>query len=53
MEGRGHGLFFAGLAFLFVGCAANQGDFQTLKEKVQIQQKQLLDLKARQEDPQY
>lgn len=50
MGTRRYGLFFAGLAFLLVGCAANQGDIKVLKEKVQIQQKQLLDLKARQEE---
>jgi tol-pal system protein YbgF len=45
-------LVFAGVALplLLAGCVVEQRDFEALKEQVRIQQKQINDLKARQEE---
>jgi tol-pal system protein YbgF len=40
------------IAFLFTGCAADQAEFKSLREQVRLQQKQIVDLKARQEEGQ-
>jgi len=40
------------LALLLTGCATETKEFRTLKEQVRLQQKQTVDLKARQEDQQ-
>jgi tol-pal system protein YbgF len=46
------GLVFAGAAlpWLLLGCVVEQRDFEALREQVRLQQKQINDLKARQED---
>jgi tol-pal system protein YbgF len=40
------------IAFLFTGCAAETTEFKSLREQVRLQQKQIVDLKARQAEGQ-
>lgn len=42
----------AALALLLTGCATESKEFMNLKEEVKLQQKQIIDLRARQEDQQ-
>jgi tol-pal system protein YbgF len=42
----------AALALLLTGCATESKEFMDLKEEVKLQQKQIIDLRARQEDQQ-
>ena len=40
------------LVFLFSGCAMETAEFKAMREQVRLQQKQIVDIKARQEEQQ-